>query len=121
MARTDVIATFSEEEVAAQLKFKSLRAFRDFLKTRPFYRLAGRSKVFTAADIAKLYEAMPCPSSSSADTGPTTGMSVVPSQASLLTKAHELLTEPLRRPSGRSGNGKSLRARSSVVVPLRRS
>jgi hypothetical protein len=50
-------------EVAARLR-KSRRWLDDYLKSHPYYRLAGRTKVFTEGDISRLIEALPCPSGS---------------------------------------------------------
>lgn len=58
------------KEAAANLR-KSERWLWDWLDKhpcdafdRPYYRLAGRTKLFSADDLARIYEAMPCPSSS---------------------------------------------------------
>src|SRR6266705_3539813 len=59
------------EEVAQRLH-KSPRWLQDFLRDhptgpdgRPFFRLAGRTRLFSESDVGRLYEALPCPSSSS--------------------------------------------------------
>ena len=59
------------EEVAAELRVKK-RWLAEFLRAHPcdqygepFYRLAGRVKLFTDSDVARIYKALPCPSSQS--------------------------------------------------------
>lgn len=54
---------FQMEEVAAQLG-KSRRWLQDFLRDRPYGRMAGRKRLFTESDVATLIEELPCPSSS---------------------------------------------------------
>jgi excisionase family DNA binding protein len=54
---------FTLEEVAERFRV-SRRTLQEFLKDHPYYRILGRRKLFTEADIERLYEAMPCPSSS---------------------------------------------------------
>ena len=54
------LTLFTMEEAAAHLRV-SRRWLQDFIKAHPFYRLAGRRKVFTAADITALFEAFPRP------------------------------------------------------------
>ena len=58
------------DEVAAELRVKK-RWLADFHRANPcdgygepFFRLAGRVKLFTESDIARIYKALPCPSSS---------------------------------------------------------
>ena len=46
-------------------------------------RMLGRTRVFSADDVIKLYEVLPCPSDSSNAHGPLTGSSGVPSAAPL--------------------------------------
>jgi hypothetical protein len=59
---------FTVEEVAARFRV-SRRSFQSFIRQYPYYRTFGRRKLFTEADIAHLYEALPCPSSSPAACG----------------------------------------------------
>jgi hypothetical protein len=54
-------------QVAARLH-KSGRWLQDYLRQnpcdqtgKPFYRLAGRSRLFTEADITRIYESLPAP------------------------------------------------------------
>ena len=54
---------YTMEEVAAQL-LVSRRWLEGLIKIYPFYRIAGRRKVFTQSDIQRLYEALPRPPSS---------------------------------------------------------
>ena len=60
---------------------------QDFLRNNPFGRMAGRTRLFTEADVAALIEALPCPSNSSNATGHPSGISAAPSEASLWTRA----------------------------------
>src|ERR1035437_2638974 len=101
------------DEVAARFRV-SRRSFQLFIRQYPYYRTLGRRKLFTEADIARLYEALPCPSSSPAGTPVLTGTSAAPSVASLWTRAQVLLTERQQKPSARSGNGKSSKPASMV-------
>lgn len=62
-------------DVAKRLH-KSERWLRDWLSRhpqdvhgRPFYRLAGRTKLFTSADVARILEALPCPQARPAPPG----------------------------------------------------
>ena len=55
---------YTIEEVAARFRV-SRRTLQGHIRNYPYYRLLGRRKLFTEADIAKLYESLPCPSSSS--------------------------------------------------------
>jgi hypothetical protein len=54
---------YTMPEVAAQFRV-SRRWLQDFIKIYPFYRIAGRLKVFSPTDIQRLYEALPRPPSS---------------------------------------------------------
>ena len=86
------------EDVASRLH-KSTRWMQDFLRENPFGRMAGRTRLFTEADIAAIIEALPCPSNSSNATVPPSGISAVPSEASMWTRAQKLLTASRRKPS----------------------
>src|SRR5574341_1675283 len=64
------LAFLTLKEAAAKLR-KSERWLWDWLdKTprdpfdRPYYRLAGRTKLLSEGDVARIFEALPCPSSS---------------------------------------------------------
>jgi hypothetical protein len=96
------------DEVAQRLH-KSRRWLQDFVRDHPFYRLAGRTKLFTEGDIARLVEALPCPSSSSrrAKAARRTGMSEARTLESLLTEARRLLSSEPRGRSSSDGDGKS--------------
>jgi hypothetical protein len=59
-----VTALFTLDETAARLRV-SRRWLQEFLRGRPYGRMAGRKRLFTEADIAILIEGLPCPSSSS--------------------------------------------------------
>src|SRR5262245_38809482 len=97
------------DEAAARLR-KSRRWLQSFLRQHPYYRLAGRTKLFTEADINRLYEALPCPSHSSHRASRRSGRSGVHTSASTLTEALRLAREPLPRKSSSNGN-----VRSNVV------
>jgi hypothetical protein len=49
---------FTAEEVALRFRV-SRRVLQAHLRTNPHYRLLGRQKLFTEADIARLYESLP--------------------------------------------------------------
>src|SRR6266851_8698686 len=55
---------YTLDDVAERLH-KSRRWLQDFVRGRPIGRLAGRTRLFTEADVLTLIEALPCPSSSS--------------------------------------------------------
>jgi hypothetical protein len=82
------VAVYTMEEVAQRLH-KSRRWLQDFVRNHPFYRLAGRTKLFTEGDIARLVEALPCPSGSNPQekAARRIGTSGAPSSESLLTEA----------------------------------
>jgi excisionase family DNA binding protein len=92
MGEQPEIELFTVEEVAARFRV-SRRTLQAFIREHPYYRTLGRRKLFTEADIARLYEALTCPSSLSGDTAVQTGTSAARSEASLWTKAQALLTE----------------------------
>ena len=73
-------------------------------------RKMGRAIIFSADDCARLYEMLPCPSSSSSGQDHHTGSSAGQSAESALKKALALATTtPTSRPSGRrksARNGK---------------
>jgi hypothetical protein len=52
------------DEAARELRV-SRRWLQDFIQRHPYYRSAGRKKLFAAEDINRLIEAMSCPGSSS--------------------------------------------------------
>jgi hypothetical protein len=88
---------FTLEEVAARFRV-SRRTLQDFVRIHPYYRRLGRRKLFTEADIARLYEALPC-SNSSVDVEATSGTSAVPSVDALHMRVRALLTNQSRRQS----------------------
>jgi hypothetical protein len=55
-----VTAIFTLDESAAQL-LVSRRWLQHFLRGRPYGRMAGRKRLFTESNIAKLIEGLPCP------------------------------------------------------------
>src|SRR5262249_23311421 len=61
----------------------------------PFYRRARRTKLFAPADIKRIYEALPCPSSSfrRAKAGRRSSVSEAPTSESTLTGALRLASE----------------------------
>src|SRR5450759_5272540 len=88
---------FTVEEVAARFRV-SRRSLQAHIRQHPYYRTLGRRKLFTEADIGRLYEALPCPSTSfrPAKARPRTGASGAPISKSLLTEAQELIGRPLQ-------------------------
>jgi hypothetical protein len=100
-------ALHTMDEVAGKLR-KSRRWLQEFLHDHPYYRLAGRTKLFTEEDINRLIEALPCPGSSSrhAKAGRRIGTSGGSTSGSLWTTARELLTGERPPRSLRRGSGK---------------
>src|SRR5262245_22277960 len=98
-------------EVAQRLH-KSRRWLQDYLRKHPYYRLAGRTKIFTEADILRLYEALPCPSSSGlpGKEKRRIGQSVAHTSGFMWSEAQELLASASLTSSSKSG-----RVRSNVV------
>ena len=83
-------------------------------------RKMGRVIIFSPDDIQRLYEVMPCPSSSFAAPNPRTGSSAAPSGASALKKALALITDASPKKSARSARAKSSPNPSTVVeLPAR--
>src|SRR5882672_4676234 len=121
-------ASFSLDTVAKRLEVKR-RFLVDWLRTnkwdkfgQPYYSaIAGKRKLFTEADIARIFaalpkpEAQPCPSSSVRPIAATrrTGSAARTSE-SALTALLERLTK--KSPRASSINGKQ----KSNVVPMRR-
>src|SRR5438270_7842947 len=118
MSQAPVLHTL--DEAAARFRV-SRRVFQDFVKEHPFYRVLGRRKLFTDADLSRLYEMLQCPSSSSDGTAALTGTSVAPSAASLSTKLQALLTKPPPKRSARAASGKSCKVVSLEGRRSRRS
>src|SRR5437660_10287560 len=83
-------------------------------------RKIGRCIAFSVDDVNRLYEVLPCPSSSSAGQNRQTGSSAAPSAESDLRKALALTTRKRRKKSARSARPKSSPNPSTVVaLPLR--
>jgi hypothetical protein len=110
------LRTLSE---AARDLHKSRRWLQDFLsrnpvdsESRPFYRLAGRTKLIDEDAFHRIYEALPCPSNSlpRAPAAPRTSRSEEPTCASTWIEAAALLKEPLLAASCATS-----KSRSSVV------
>src|SRR5262245_43130408 len=80
------------DEVAAKLRI-SRRFLQTMIRSHPYYRLAGRKKLFTDEDVSRLIEAMPCPGNSSRPVPArrSTGTSGANISESLWTTARELL------------------------------
>ena len=77
---------FTLEEVASRFRV-SRRTLQDFIRLHPYYRRLGRRKLFTEDDIARLYEALPCPSSSTESEARPISTSEAPSQAKLWSES----------------------------------
>lgn len=92
------------DEAATKLRI-SRRWLQDFIQDHPYYRTAGRKKLFTDEDITRLIEAMPCPGNSSrrVKARPRSGTSVANISASLLTEVRALARS--ERPKRSSGHG----------------
>lgn len=50
---------FHSMEEVAEMFHISRRTLQNLIKTRPFYRMAGRRKIFSESDLLKLYESLP--------------------------------------------------------------
>src|SRR5260221_11187326 len=81
---------------------KTRRWLQDFLRDNPadltgtpFYRKAGRTILFTEADLLRIYKALPCPSTSSrrAKANRRASQSGVRTSGSTLTEALALASE----------------------------
>ena len=92
----DTITTqlFTIEEVAMHFRV-SRRTLQAHIRKYPYYRNLGRRKLFTEADIMKLYESLPCPSSSSRHVreNPRIGASAGRTSVNTLTAALKLASE----------------------------
>src|SRR5262249_46076515 len=79
-------------EEVAQLFRVSRRTMQKFIRDHPFYRTLGRRKIFSQADVVRLYEALACPSNLSlpARARRRTGRSAAPTSADTLTEALKL-------------------------------
>src|SRR3546814_729538 len=117
---TAPITVYTMEEVAAHLKV-SRRVLQDLIKEFPYYRRAGRRKLFTAEDINEIVRRLPCRSSSTGAGIPPTTTSGALSEASLWTKAQKLLTAPPRKPSGSRGKRSSCYVASMAEARRQRS
>src|SRR5450759_2361322 len=97
MSTSPLPKLFTMEEVAERFRV-SRRTLQAHLRQHPYYRTLGRRKLFTEPEIARLYEALPCPSVSShpEKARPRTGASVARISKSLLTEAQELIGRPLQ-------------------------
>lgn len=103
------------DEVAGHFRV-SRRTFQAHIRRYPFYRTLGRRKLFTEADIARLYEALPCPSNSNHRVKArrrTTALEA-PTSESMLTEALALLTEKQQNASAATGSPKSNAANTST-------
>src|SRR6187549_1191851 len=97
-------------EQAAGRLHKSRRWLQAFLQQLPpgdYYRLAGRTKLFTEAHLQRLVEAMPCHSNSSRRVSRRTGRSRAHISGSELTEALRLARERLLPKSSSRSSGKS--------------
>ena len=72
--------TFYPLPAVATRLHKSPRWLQSYLRERPFGRMAGRTRLFTDADILALIESLPCPSSSSSATAQSPGTYAGPSR-----------------------------------------
>ncbi len=111
---------YTLDEVA-QLFRVSRRTLQDFLRLHPYYRRLGRRKLFTEDDITRLYEALPCPSSSTASAEAQTGTLEVRSPAKLLMRARELLTDQRRKRSSLDEHQNASKSLRTAEKPLQSS
>src|SRR5579885_647868 len=112
MSRADA-ELFTLDETAARLHV-SRRWLQDFLRGRPYGRMAGRKRLFTESDIAALIEELPCPSISSrpGKANRPTGRSGARTSGSALTALRERLTKDSR------GESSPKSAMKSNVAPF---
>jgi hypothetical protein len=82
----------------------SRRWLQGFVKANPFYRTAGRKKLFSDSDIRRLMDALPCPCDSSrpAMANRRTTRSAVHISERPLIELRELLAGSSLRASSRS-------------------
>jgi hypothetical protein len=99
---TEAPCLFSLAEVAERLH-KSPRWMQEFLRDKPFGRMAGRTRLFTEADIAAIIEALPAAKSYAEKAG--YAAHVAPASPALLAKAEKLLAADKRTRSGRRPKG----------------
>src|SRR5436190_4128332 len=94
------MALLTLEQVAERFHV-SRRTLQDFLRSHPgdppYFRTLGRRKLFSEADLSRLWEALPCRSNSSrhAKAKARTGRSGAPISRSMWTEAAELVGRPL--------------------------
>jgi hypothetical protein len=107
MGEPTIPKLYTVEEVAARFRV-SRRTLQSHIRQYPYYRTLGRRKLFTEADISRLYENLPCPSSSSplARARPRTGQYVGPISGNTLTEALRLASEPTPLKSSADGKRK---------------
>jgi hypothetical protein len=82
----------------------SRRWLQGFVKANPFYRTAGRKKLFSESDISRLMDALPCPCDSSrpATANRRTGPSAVRISERPLIELRELLAGKSPRASSQN-------------------
>jgi hypothetical protein len=95
-------------EVADRMRV-SPRWLQGFVKANPFYRMAGRKKLFSNSDIRRLMDALPCPCDSSrpATANRQTGRSAVRISERPLIELRELLAGNSPRASSQSSRSTS--------------
>src|SRR3954462_4710934 len=73
---------------------------------QPYYRLAGRTKLIPPSALARIFEALLCPSPSGrrVRAKARTGKSAAPTSESLWSEAQELLRSPLQNASSTSSS-----------------
>src|SRR6266566_4547122 len=97
---------YTLDEICLRLRV-SRRWLGGYLRTRPYYRIVGRRKMFTTEDLARLIGELPCPSNSTnARTRPIIGRGARTS-ASLYAEAQKLINGSSPSESSSSGNQKS--------------
>ena len=96
------------DDAAARLNV-SRRWVQGFLRGRPLGRMAGRKRLFTESDLARIIEELPCPSSSSsrAKAGRKTGASGDTISASTWIGQQKQRIAELRRGCSQDGETRS--------------
>jgi hypothetical protein len=109
--RSEAIQDHDEAAIFFRVK---RRFFQEIVARRPFYREAGRRKIFFADDVARIKAALPCPSNSSrrAKARPRTTQFEGRTYDATLTELRALLT------SGKPARGLTASKSKSNVVNI---
>ena len=112
------LTLYTMEEAAARLRI-SRRKLQDVLHEIPVGRTIGRRRLFSDADITRLWDNLPCLSSSTRRAGQRTRATpyAAPTSGSPFSEALELLTGQPQRKNSAGSSGKS----NVVAMPKARS